>query len=278
MDMKKAVFIAMTVVALGIMSGLWAQLKPDVVADYDKWEDFLKTAKITGQKQLTGPLAVTSPWILTLEKDGVEHKALWKDIYGANVKGFKETWKGEIAAYRLSRALGVNMVAPTVEREFQGNRGSCQMWIESWNTLETIIKKKLNPPGIKALYFAREIGLQRAFDNLIYNVDRHQRNYLILDDWRMILIDHSRSFGTSKKARTKLFYDENHPEGPQFIMAPLPRVFVDALKGLTAATVRTSVGDYLTDDEVAATMARRDLIIAWLDKHIAAVGEAKVLY
>jgi hypothetical protein len=38
------------------------------------------------------------------------------------------------------------------------------------------------------------------------------------------------------------------------------------------------VGGYLTDDEIAATMARRDLIIAWLDKRIAAVGEAKVLY
>lgn len=276
--MKKAVFIAMTVVALGIMSGLWAQLKPDVVADYDKWEDFLKTAKITGQKQLTGPLAVTSPWILTLEKDGVEHKALWKDIYGANVKGFKETWKGEIAAYRLSRALGVNMVAPTVEREFQGNRGSCQMWIESWNTLESIIKKKISPPGIKAMYFARELCLQRVFDNLIYNIDRHQRNYLIEEDWRMILIDHSRSFATSKKAKTELIYDEKNKENPNFIMESLPRPVFEALKALSPESVRTIVGDYLTDEEIAATMARRDLIVAWLDKRIATVGEQKVLY
>ena len=100
------------------------------------------------------------------------------------------------------------MVPPTIEREFQGNRGSCQIWVDSWNNLETVIKKKLNPPGIKAMYFARALCLQRAFDNLIYNVDRHQRNYLVMEDWRMILIDHSRSFATSKKARTDLIYDE----------------------------------------------------------------------
>jgi hypothetical protein len=276
--MKKASIVFLTIAALGIGSGLWAQLTDAEQAAYDKWEDFLKTAKVVDQEQLTGPLAVTNPWVLTLEKDGARHKAVWKDIFGERIGGFKETWKGEIAAYRLSRALGLNMVPPTVEREFHGSRGSCQIWVDAWNTLETIIKKKLNPPGIKAMYFARELCLQRAFDNLIYNVDRHQRNYLMMEDWRMILIDHSRSFGTSKKAKTDLIYDEKYKEGPQFIMESLPRTFVEALKALTAESVRTSVGDYLTDDEIAATLARRDLIIAWLDKRIAQVGETKVLY
>ena len=150
-------------------------------------------------------LAVTHPWTLTLEKDGVQHRAVWKDVFGERVGGFKETWKGEIAAYRLSRALGLNMVPPTVEREFKGNRGSCQMWVDSWNNLETIIEKKLNPPGIKAMYFARATCLQRAFDNLIYNVDRHRRHYLVMEDWRMILIDHSRSFSKDKRAKICLW-------------------------------------------------------------------------
>jgi hypothetical protein len=276
--MKKAVFVVLAVAALGIGSGLLAQLDPAVVADYDKWEDFLKTAKVVAQEQLTGALSVTNPWELTLEKDGVKHKALFKDIYGERVKGFKETWKGEIAAYRLSRALGLNMVPPTVEREFQGNRGSCQLWVDYWNNLETIYKKKLNPPGIKNTYFVRALCLQRAFDNLIYNVDRHQRNYLFMEDWRMILIDHSRTFGTSKKAKTELFYDEKNKENPKFIMETLPRPFYEALKALTAESLRTIVGDYLTDDEIAATMARHALIMAWLDKRIATLGEAKVIY
>jgi hypothetical protein len=50
------------------------------------------------------------------------------------------------------------------------------------------------------------------------------------------------------------------------------------MKALTPEIVRTVVGEYLTDEEIAATMARRDLIIAWLDKRIAELGEAKVIY
>lgn len=272
--MKRVLLALLAVAVLGAGSGLRAQLTAAEQADCDKWEDFLRTAKIVGQEQQTGPLSVTNPWTLTLEKDGVQHKALWKSVLGERVGGFKETWKGEIAAYRLSRALGLNMVPPTVEREYHGDHGSCQLWVDGWNNLETIIKKKLNPPGIKAMYFARSLCLQRAFDNLIYNVDRHQRNYLIMEDWRMVLIDHSRSFGTKKK----LIYDEKYREGPNFIMESEPRAFVEALKGLTTESVRAVVGEYLSDDELAATLARRDLIIAWIDKRIAALGEIKVLY
>ncbi len=276
--MKKAVLVILSVVALGMGSALRAQLTAEEQAAYDQWEDFLKTAKVVAQEQITGPLAVTNPWVLTLEKDGVRHKAVWKNIFGERIGGFKETWKGEIAAYRLSRALGLNMVPATAEREFQGDRGSCQIWFEAWNTMESILDKKLNPPGIKALYNARNLCLQRAFDNLIYNVDRHQRNYLIMEDWRMILIDHSRSFATSKKACSDLIYDEKNKESPKFIMETLPRAFFEALKTLTAEGARTAVGEYLTDTEIACMVSRCDLIVAWMDKRIAELGEAKVLY
>ena len=276
--MKKGVLVLLAVVGLGFGSSLLAQFTAEEIAAFDKWEDFLRTAKVVAQVQLTGTLAVTSPWELTLEKDGVQRKALWKNVFGERIRGFKETWKGEIAAYRLSRVLGLNMVPPTVEREFRGDRGSAQLWVDHWLTMEDVRNKKLNPPGPKVNAFFRDLFLQRAFDNLIYNIDRHLRNYLIMQDWRMILIDHSRTFGTGKKASTDLIYDEKYKEGPNFIMAELPRPFYDGLKALTAESVRTAVGEYLTDEEIAATLARRDLIIAWLDKRIKELGETKVLY
>jgi hypothetical protein len=62
------------------------------------------------------------------------------------------------------------------------------------------------------------------------------------------------------------------------MMTELPRTFYEALKALTAETVRTAVGEYLSDEEIAAVMARRDLIIAWLDKRIKELGEIRVLY
>ena len=276
--MKKAALMFFAVYCLWTPVRVLGQLTAADLGEYEKWEEFLKTAKIVDQEQLTGALAVTEPWILTLEKDGLRRRALWKDVLGERIGGFKETWKGEIAAYRLSRHLGLHMVPATVEREYQGSRGSCQIWLDSWNTMETVRAKKLNPPGLKVNAFFRALFLQRAFDNLISNEDRHQRNYLIMDDWRMILIDHSRSFRTTKKFTTKLIYDEKYKEGPNFIMAELPRAFVEGLKALTPEVIRQVVGEYLTDAEIAATMARRDLIIAWLDKRIAELGEAKVLY
>jgi hypothetical protein len=276
--MKKAVVVFLAVICLGAGVRVFGQLTAADRGEYEKWEDFLRTAKIVGQEQIKGAQAVTEPWILTMEKDGVQRQALWKNVLGEKVGGYKETWKGEIAAYLLSRHLGLHMVPATVEREFRGDRGSCQIWIDSWNTLETILSKKIKTPGPKVNGFFRALFLQRAFDNLISNEDRHQRNYLILEDWRMILIDHSRSFRTTKKFTTKLIYDEKFKEGPNFIMAELPRVLVDAMKALTPEGIRQVVGEYLTDEEIAATMARRDLIIAWLDKRIAELGEAKVLY
>ncbi len=92
--MKKAVLVILSVVALGMGSALRAQLTAEEQAAYDKWEDFLKTAKVVAQEQITGALAVTNPWVLTLEKDGVRHKAVWKNIFGERIGGFKETWKG----------------------------------------------------------------------------------------------------------------------------------------------------------------------------------------
>jgi len=276
--MKRAMLVFAAVVCLGLGTSLLAQLTEAEQGEYDKWEDFLKTAKVVQKVQLPPSEGVTTPWELTLEKDGVQRKALWKNAFGDRVGGYKESWKGEIAAYRLSRYLGIHMVPVTVEREFQGDRGSCQLWVDAWLDMGAMLKKKLNPPGIKNMYFTRNLHIQRAFDNLISNEDRHQRNYLIMEDWRMILIDHSRSFRTTKKFTTKLIYDENNKENKNFIMASMPRALFEAIKALTPETIRTVVGEYLTDEEIAATMARRDLMVAWLDKYIAAQGEAKVLY
>jgi hypothetical protein len=275
--MRKTFWVLAVVIGIGA-GPLLAQFTTAEQAEYEKWEEFLLTAKVVDSEQLPKSEGVTQPYALTLEKDGVRRKALWKNALGERVGGYKETWKGEIAAYRLSRYLGLHMVPPTVEREFQGDRGSCQIWVDHWITMADVREKKLNPPGPKINAFFKALFLHRAFDNLIYNIDRHLRNYLIMEDWRLILIDHSRSFGTAKKACKDLIYDEKYKEGPNFIMAELPRSFVEAMKALTPEVVRTVVGEYLTDQEIACTISRRDLIIAWLDKRIKELGEAKVLY
>ena len=193
------------------------------------------------------------------------------------MKGYIEGWKWEIAAYRLDKYLGLNMVSPTVEKRFQENRGSCQLLVEFEISLKDKYEQNIKVPSYKLFYWNRALYLQRAFDNLIANEDRHQNQYLITKDWRMILIDHSRSFRTSKKFTKKLIYDEKFKEGPR-LMKELPRAFVEKLKSLNPEEIKNIVGEYLTDKEIETVLVRRDLITKWLDKRIKQLGEDKVLY
>jgi hypothetical protein len=275
--MRKLALGVLVFGVLGLGLGTLAQFTPPEIQDYVKWEEFLKTAKVVGERQMSQSEGVTRPWVLTLEKDGFTAQAAWKNPMGMK-GGYLESWKTEIAAYLLSKYLGLHMVPPTVEKEFRGDRGSCQMWVTYWKNFEDILNEKKNPPGPKVSGFYRALYLQRAFDNLIANEDRHRRNYLITEDWRMILIDHSRTFRTAKRYTTRLIYDEKFKEGPNFIMAQLPKAFVETLKALDFNVIKNVVGEYLTDEEIQTTLARRDLIIAWLDKRIKELGESQVLY
>ncbi|NIM58673.1 MAG: hypothetical protein GTO16_06985 [Candidatus Aminicenantes bacterium] len=277
--MKKRLIIFFgLVLVLGFSFQSIAQFTKEEAADREKWEEFLKTAEIIAQEQpFDKREAVTEPWVLTLEKDGVKNKAIWKDVQG-RAKGFMESWKWEIAAYLLDKHLGLNMVPPTVERRFQGNRGSCQLWIKSMMSLKKKFEEKIKTPSIKVFYWNRAFYKQRAFDNLIANEDRHQNQYLITDDWRMILIDHSRSFRTAKKFTKKLIYDEKYKEGPTFIMRELPRDLYEKIKSLNAEVIKGVVGEYLTDSEIEAVLIRKDLIVNWIEDRIKQMGEDKVLY
>lgn len=275
---KRFIAICFVIIALGFLFHSLAQFKPEEIAEREKWEEFLKTAEIIKEEQpFSRREAVTEPWVLTLEKDGITNKAIWKNPEG-RMKGFMESWKWEIAAYRLDKYLGLNMVPPTVERRFQGNRGSCQFWVTHKMSLKEKVENKVKTPSYKIFPLNRAYYLQRAFDNLIANEDRHQNQFLFTEDWRMILIDHSRSFRTSKKFTKKLIYDEKYKEGPTFIMAQLPRAFVEKIKGLNPEVIKEVVGEYLTDDEIKAMLIRKDLIIKWLDKRIKKLGEDEVLY
>ncbi len=270
----------MTRAALFVLAGLQAavlhaQFTPDELAQRGRWEEFLKTAEIVKQEQITGRQAVTSPWELTLSKDGITHKALWKNARG-RMAGFIEGWQYEISAYLLDKALGLGLVPPTVEREFKGEPGSCQFWVDDTMTLKYRDDNKIKMPSYRVFNWNRMTYLQRLWDNLIDNEDRHMNQILITKDWRMILIDHSRSFRDSRTSK-KLIYTAKHPEGPK-LMSEIPRVLFEKIKALTAADVKAATGSYLTDEEIATLLLRRDLILDEVGKLIKANGEDKTLY
>ena len=275
--MKKGavIIMALAMTVLGTLRA-FAQFTPEELAERPKWEEFLRTAEIIKQDQMRGDIAVTSPWRLGLQSGDVVREALWKNPVG-KMGGYLEGWQYEIAAYLLDKHLGLNMIPPTIERRFREDRGSMQLWIPDCITLKQKTDQKIKAPSLKVFYWNRSTYLQRAWDNLIANEDRHMNQILITKDWRMILIDHSRSFRSSKKFTKELIYSEKSREGPK-LMSELPRAFVEKVKALTFEGIKSAVGEYLKDDEINAVLVRRDLILAEIDRLVQLNGEDRVLY
>jgi hypothetical protein len=264
--------------ALLLLGGfLAAQFTAVELARDKEWEEFLDSARMTVEKQMSGPNSITNPYKMALEKDGVKRFAVWKNPEG-RLKGAMENWKWEIAAYRLDRYLGVNMVPVTIERRYLENRGSLQLWVEKVFPYMDIMEGRKNlPGGMKELLIARQVYVQRAFDDLIYNEDRHANNILITEDWQMVLIDHSRSFRTAKASLTTLLYNEKSKTHPGTISA-LPAAFLEKLKSLTPEILDRVAGPYLTKSEIEAVLVRRDLILKEVDRLVEKNGRGQVIY
>ena len=181
-------------------------------------------------RQMTGAEAVTSPWVLTLRKGDVTHRALWKNPQG-RMGGYWEGWSYEIAAYLLDKHLGLGMVPPTVERVFRDERGSCQYWIDDCMSLRDREEKKIKMPPDQGLRLEpgdlspealgqphRQRGPAREPDpDHARLADGPHRPLPVLPDVGEVHQDPP-LLGP-------------HPDGPK-LMSELPRVLVDRIKAL----------------------------------------------
>ncbi len=257
----------------------YGQFLPEEIAQRPQWEEFLKTAEIVRFEDIGE--GVTKPIRVYLRKGDVEAKAAWKNPSGIQL-GFLEGWQYEIAAYRLDNLLGLNMIPVTVEREFNGNPGALSLWATSEYSLLKIMQEKIEIPTAVSEQTENMKYLTRAFDSLIANEDRTQQNVLYTKDWRTIIIDHSRSFRSSKEFIEKLMFGRNgikkFADGKPFLFRRLPRSFIEKVKALDFKIIKEEVGTYLTDKEIEAILKRKVLLLAEVDRMIKENGEAKVLY
>ena len=226
---------------------------------------------------MTGRDAVTKPYKLTLEKDGVVRFGLWKNIDG-RPGGYIDSWKYEIAAYRMDRFLGLDMVPPTIERRFREERGSLQLWVDSQMSLKKKEDDKIKTPSYKVYPWNLATYLQRAFDNLIGNEDRHMNNILITKDWGLYLIDHSRSFRHVEEVHRPAHLPQGRERGRQAHAQAAPGVRREAPRADGRRDSASALGEYVTDAEIEACLKRRDLILKEVDRLIKENGEAETLY
>jgi hypothetical protein len=234
-------------------------------------EDFLSHARITNVKDIGR--GVTLPEKASLELDGVTQYGVFKTIDEyAKVKQldrgveleFQDSWKTEVAAYELDKLLGLGMVPATVERTYNGKKGSLQFWVTSKMSEAERYKKKLQPPT--KFDWDEQIARIRMFDNLIYNTDRHMNNLLITDDWKIRLIDHSRTF--------RPFDQLKDPKQ----LTRFSRSILEKMDALNEPLLKEHLGNYLTPYQIQGLLKRRDAMVALSKRLVAEKGAGAVLY
>jgi hypothetical protein len=177
---------------------------------------------------------------------------------------FQDSWQLEVAAYIVDRTIGLKLVPATIERHINNNLGSLQWWVQSRFSEAERRKQNIEPPDRDA--WDRVWLRMYLFDQLIANIDRHMNNILITADWDLRLIDHSRSFRTTKELKDpKLF-------------TRFSRDLVEGIKKLEYQDMRKKIGKYLMDEQIKTMLVRRDLILKLVSERVAAIGEEKALY
>ena len=236
-------------------------------------EEFLSTARIVSVEAI--PEGVTKPKKILLEANGVQAHAKfgYNDFKGQGEKladgttemYFQDSYKADMAAYLLSRMLGMEMVPPAVTRQVEGQDGIVQIWIEGLTSYESWLKEG-NSGQPASLYFQRQVKDMKTFDLLIRNIDRHTRNINWDDAWNLWLIDHTRSLAKDATLRK--------PDS----FSGCSRALFQAIRDLDKGGMEAALGPYLASFEIKALLKRRDKLVKVIEGEIKKQGEDTILF
>ena len=226
---------------------------------YAEFEEFLRTAEIERTANVsTGVLGIKRAYF---KPGGLAVSAALRSIRPGRYDGYWESYKGDLAAYKLDRMLELDMVPPTVERRYNGEMVSLQLWAQDLKMLKEVQEKKLKPSNPEPYNF--QLRRQKVFQNLAGNIDPNQGNILFDPAWNVILIDFSRAFTNTQKLT--------------FEATSIDRLFLDRIKALNRDTLRRELLDSVADGgAVDAILARRDLIVKAFDKLAKEKGASQV--
>jgi len=272
MTQSRREFLAgLPVAASGLSQSPGGQTDFSSYSDADK-ENFLRQAAIVTVVEIGH--GVTKPIRATMELRGVRHSGKIQvinkelpDFFGEDNKPvpMMDSWRFNVAAYKVDRLLGLKMATVAVRREFHGKPAAFSWWVDDVMFEEVDrIKKGLEPPDPED--FERQRAVSRVFDELILNIDRNLSNLLITKSWRIALIDHSRCFTPYPGIRNKAN------------LTRCGRPLLESMKKLNSAGIAGAVQKFLTTAETDAMLARRDKIVAFFEQEVKEKGEASVLF
>ena len=152
----------------------------------------------------------------------------------------------EVAAYRLSEALGLDLVPPTVLRDGPYGEGSVQWFVDVDHRQHYFTIHEERPDLHDTL---RNVSV---FDLLANNTDRKSGHVLIDSADHIWGIDHGLCFLADFKLRTVVW---------EFGGEPIDAALLDAIQPIGRA-VPLEIATLLADDEVAALQERAQWVAA----------------
>jgi hypothetical protein len=269
--LSRMVFVLSLVFALVGVRPVMAADESDLTKE--QIEHFLLTAKVLKSK--ASDKGFTHPFRLTLSDGTIthdgsfqgvdEHERERKFFTGQSEFNFVDSYKYNIAAYRLAELLGLDDLVPVyVERRWDGKVGSLSWWLPVQMDEADRIKKKVPPPDPEA--WNKQMYKIRVLDQLVYDTDANLTNVLITEDWKIWRVDFTRAF--------RLHHDLQEPKD----LVRCDRQLLAKLKALDGGQLAERTKGFLSKSEVNAVMARRDKILARFQKLVAEKGEDAVLY
>ncbi|MDA2937831.1 hypothetical protein MYX75_06165 [Acidobacteria bacterium AH-259-A15] len=246
--------------------------KPLPLQNDEEIIEFLQTATVVSSQKVGSGINGTAK--VLLEKDGVRMHAAFRNVRidrknikmrdGSTRSSFRDDCVFELAAYRLSKLLGLDNVPLVVKRKIGGKTGTLQIWIENAIMEKKRLKEKIQPPNRSQ--WRNQVQVMRLFDNLIYNEDRNQGNVLFDSNWKLWMIDHTRSFRHYKE-----------PKNPQLVLC-CPRTLWENLKKLDKDLLMREFKGILRGDEIKGLLARRDRLVQYIGGLIDKKGEGTILF
>lgn len=260
--MVNAAFKASAVAVLIAFGGILAAQEPSLQATLTdaQIEEFLLKAKVVRtrgtEKGITGSRRATlSDGTITHDahiQSIDEFKTQFAGPEGPELN-FRDSWAYNVAAYKIDRLLGLNMVPVSVSRRHAGRPASFTWWVDDV-MMDESERLKTKPPIPDAARWNQQMWLLRVFDQLIGNTDRNLGNLLIAKDWRLWAIDHTRAFRIGPTLRS--------PAN----VSRCDRQVLERIKALDKPTLQKAIGAYTYTNEIGSLLSRRDEIVTILEK------------
>ncbi len=221
----------------------------------DQLLEFLRTADIEGCKE--GQDGVRFAKICDLEANGLRLRALFQSVdeRPGNVveepRSVPRSYRNEIASYLIDRLLGIGLVPATVERPVYGVPGSLQIWLDTAvdEPLLEIYNKTDLLDGLED-----QLSRARAFMAVMDVYEAHPSIGLMLlpHEKQLQVADVTKAFSTSTKLNPDMLNGQCPPISPKRRLEFLE---------VSHSEIKREVGEYLSDEQIKALLARRDLIL-----------------